>query len=328
MDTSPALLEIKNLETHLFLREGTARVVDGLSLMIKKGETLALVGESGCGKTMTAYSVMRLVPSPPGRIVGGSILFENKDLLTVSEKAMRGIRGDRISMVFQEPLTSLNPVFRIGSQIGEVLHVHRRMKKRQVRDRTLQLLTDVGIPSPHHRINDYPHQMSGGMRQRVMIAMALACEPDLIIADEPTTALDVTVQAQIMELLQHLKEKRDMAMLLITHDLGIVAETAETAAVMYAGRIMEYTDVKTLFGEPLNPYTRGLLASLPHVASGKLRAIKGMVPSLTGLPPGCKFSTRCEYAFDKCFVSEPELQDANTANGSRHLVRCWLYQRD
>jgi oligopeptide/dipeptide ABC transporter ATP-binding protein len=324
---STNLLEIENLQTHLLLNEGTARVVDKLSLCIHRGETLALVGESGCGKTMTAYSIMRLVPSPPGKIVGGSIIFEGENILTISEKKMQRIRGDKISMVFQEPLTSLNPVFRIGSQIAEVLQVHRNMKKKQALEHAVHLLKDVGIPSPEQRIRNYPHQMSGGMRQRVMIAIALACKPKLMIADEPTTALDVTVQAQIMELLYNLKERLGMALLLITHDLGVVAETAENVAVMYAGRIMEYADVKTIFEKPLNPYTRGLLDSLPQFGRKRLKPIKGMIPPVFNLPAGCKFNTRCELVFDQCLISEPDLVPVNGDTGKKHLVRCWLHQK-
>ncbi len=318
------LIEIKNLQTHLSLTEGTARVVDTVSFSIHRGETLALVGESGCGKTMTAYSILRLVPSPPGKIVGGSILFEGEDLLTIPEKRMRAIRGNKITMVFQEPLTSLNPVFKVGSQIAEVLQVHRRMSKKNALEHAVNLLRDVGIPSPEQRIRDYPHQMSGGMRQRVMIAMAIACEPKLIIADEPTTALDVTVQAQIMELLNLLKKKKETALLLITHDLGVVAETAQKVAVMYAGRIMEYADVTTMFKNPLNPYTKGLMNSLPRAGTERLQPIQGMVPPIFNLPLGCKFNTRCEDVFDKCLAAEPDLVTAN-GNGA-HFVRCWLHQ--
>jgi len=317
------LLDIQNLETHLRLEEGIAKVVDRVSFSIKRGETLALVGESGCGKTMTAYSILRLVPSPPGKIAGGKILFEGEDIVNATEKRMREIRGNRIAMIFQEPLTSLNPVFKVGAQISEVLQIHRKMKKKEALKITVELLKDVGIPSPEQRINDYPHQMSGGMRQRVMIAMALACDPDLLIADEPTTALDVTVQSQIMDLLNSIKKKHNMSLLLITHDLGVVAETAKNVAVMYAGRIMEYADVNSLFESPQNPYTIGLLASLPHFGKERLKPIKGMVPMIHDLPAGCKFNTRCEYAFKKCFESEPDLVDLGTNNGCRHLVRCW-----
>ncbi len=324
---SSSLLEIEDLRTYLFLTEGTARVVDGVSLGIRKGETLALVGESGCGKTMTAYSVLRLIPEPPGKIVGGRIVFDGEDILSIPDKQMRKIRGDQIAMVFQEPLTSLNPVFRIGSQIAEVLQVHRKMRKRDAMDQAVKLLQDVGIPSPEKRIMDYPHQMSGGMRQRVMIAIAIACEPKLIIADEPTTALDVTVQAQIMELLKQLNEKKEMSLLLITHDLGVVAEAAENVAVMYAGRIMEHTDVATIFSNPLNPYTTGLLGSVPRAGSERLKPIKGIVPPALSLPAGCKFSTRCEQVFDRCLTEEPDLVDVDNSNdGRKHLVRCWLHK--
>lgn len=321
------LLEVKNLQTHLLLSEGTAKVVDNVSFNLQKGETLALVGESGCGKTMTAYSIMRLIPSPPGKIVGGQIMFEGENLLTLPENRMRAIRGDRISMVFQEPLTSLNPVFRVGNQIAEVLQVHRNMNKRDALDTSIKFLKDVGIPSPEKIVRDYPHQLSGGMRQRVMIAMALACGPRLIIADEPTTALDVTVQAQIMELLQHLKENHEMALLLITHDLGVVAETAQNVAVMYAGRIFEYTDVKTIFKNPLNPYTKGLLDSLPQRNRGRLTPIHGMIPPIIDLPAGCKFNTRCTHVFDKCLAAEPDLIDVKGNGADQHLVRCWLYEK-
>ena len=323
---SSPLLEIKNLKTYFYVREGIAKAVDGVDLTIDRGETLALVGESGCGKSVTAYSILRLVPSPPGKIVEGEILFEGENLLGLAENKLREIRGNKISMVFQDPLTSLNPVFKIGMQIAEMLQVHRNTPKKEALESAVQLLKDVGIPSPEQRIHDYPHQMSGGMRQRVMIAMALACEPQLIIADEPTTALDVTVQAQILDLLNHLKQTRDLALLLITHDLGIVAETAQNVAVMYAGRIMEYTDVATLFQSPLNPYTQGLLLSLPRPEGKRLTPIKGMVPPILNLPVGCKFSTRCPHVFDKCTTEEPDLINKQEAGAKRHLVRCWLHQ--
>ena len=320
------LLEIKNLKTYFFVREGIARAVDGIDLTINRGETLALVGESGCGKSVTAYSILRLVPSPPGKIVCGEIFFEGKNLLSLTEKKLRDIRGSKISMVFQDPLTSLNPVFKIGMQIAEMLQVHRNKRKKEALECAVQLLKDVGIPSPEQRIYDYPHQMSGGMRQRIMIAMALSCDPQLIIADEPTTALDVTVQAQIIDLLHHLKQTRDLALLLITHDLGIVAETAQNVAVMYAGRIMEYTNVTTLFQNPLNPYTQGLLLSLPQSGGKRLTPIKGIIPPILNLPLGCKFSTRCPYVFEKCTTEEPPLINKQEASAKRHLVRCWLHQ--
>ncbi|MCX8043676.1 MAG: ABC transporter ATP-binding protein [Desulfobacterota bacterium] len=320
------LLEVKNLCTILQSDSGIARVVDNVSFQVHSGETLALVGESGCGKTMTAFSLMRLLPSPPCIIAGGTALLGGEDLLTLPEKKMRQIRGNRIAMVFQEPLTSLNPVFRIGDQIAEVLHVHRGMNKKDARERAVELLRDVGIPSPESRIFSYPHQLSGGMRQRVMIAMALACDPALLIADEPTTALDVTVQAQIMELFQSLQRRKTMGILLITHDLGIVAETAHTVAVMYAGTIVEYTDVMSLFRRPLHPYTQGLLDSLPRPEVKRLRPIPGMVPPLDNLPNGCRFHTRCSFADKRCREQEPELLPFSGNSAQQiHLVRCWQY---
>jgi oligopeptide/dipeptide ABC transporter ATP-binding protein len=323
--TAP-LLEIKNLNTYFFVREGIARAVDGVDLTLHTGETLALVGESGCGKTVTAYSILRLIQSPPGKIVSGEILFDGINLLDLPEKDLREIRGNKISMIFQDPLISLNPVFKVGLQVAEVLQVHRRMKKRAALEHAVKLFRDVGIPSPERRINDYPHQMSGGMRQRVMIAMALACEPQLIIADEPTTALDVTVQAQILDLLQHLKQERGMALLLITHDLGVVAETAQNVAVMYAGKIMEYAEVHELFKHPLNPYTQGLLESLPQSGEKRLTPIKGMVPPILNLPAGCKFNTRCPHVFAACLRAEPPLINTTDKGAVQHLVRCWLYE--
>jgi oligopeptide/dipeptide ABC transporter ATP-binding protein len=323
---SAALLDIRNLKTYFFIREGVAKAVDGVDLIVRRGETVALVGESGCGKSVTAYSILRLIPSPPGKIVAGEIFFSGEDLLLLPEHRLREIRGNEISMVFQDPLTSLNPVFRIGAQVAEVLQVHRSLRKQDALGYAIQLLKDVGIPAPEQRIRDYPHQMSGGMRQRVMIAMALACEPQLIIADEPTTALDVTVQAQILELLHGLKKSRDMALLLITHDLGVVAETAQRVAVMYAGRIMEQADVAALFQNPLNPYTRGLLASLPRSGEKRLTPIKGMVPPILELPHGCKFNTRCPCVFDRCLLEEPRLLPVNSSAAQQHLVRCWLHQ--
>jgi len=323
---SACVLEIKNLRTALLLDEGTAHVVDGVTLSVHRGETLALVGESGCGKTMTAFSILRLLPSPSAKIVSGNIMFENQNLVSVPEKKMREIRGNKISMIFQEPLTSLNPVLKIGEQIAETLRVHKQTTRREALAHAVALLEAVGIASPGQRVRDYPHQLSGGMRQRVMIAMALACGPELVIADEPTTALDVTVQAQIMDLLQSLKEKRNTALILITHDLGVVAETAQNVAVMYAGRIVEYAAVTTLFHNPLSPYTRGLLESLPGNVSQRLKPIKGMIPSVWELPGGCKFSTRCEQVFEKCLAEEPDLINHPTQSDSNHLVRCWLYE--
>jgi len=317
------LLEVKNLKTSFFTERGIARAVDDVSLCISEGQTLSIVGESGCGKSVTALSVMRLIPDPPGKIVDGSICFEGTNLLSLSEKQMRDIRGNKISMIFQEPMTSLNPVFRVGEQISEVIRLHQKVGKKEGTDRAITLLKQVGIPSPETRVNDHPHQMSGGMRQRVMIAMALACNPRLIIADEPTTALDVTIQAQILELMEKLRESTGTAILLITHDLGVVAETAEQVVVMYAGRVVEEAQVKTLFNNPLHPYTQGLMRSIPGVSSEKkarLEAIPGMVPSLLDLPAGCKFNDRCRHASQQCLEEEPGL---TVKEG--HAVRCWLY---
>ena len=322
----PVLLEVDNLQTQLDLAQGSARVVDHVSFTVGSSQTLALVGESGCGKTMTAYSILRLLPSPPAAIAGGRILFNGVNLLDLPEQKMRKIRGGKISMIFQEPLTSLNPVFRIGGQIAEVLQVHKDLSRQDALEKAVELLRDVGIPSPEKRIRDYPHQMSGGMRQRVMIAIAIACKPQLLIADEPTTALDVTVQAQIMELLLSLKQQHNMALLLITHDLGVVAEAAQDVAVMYAGRIVEYTDVKNLFANPHNPYTQGLLNSLPQPGVSRLKPIRGMIPSIFELPRGCKFCTRCDKAFDLCLQQEPDLDNIAPAGEKPHFVRCWLYQ--
>jgi oligopeptide/dipeptide ABC transporter ATP-binding protein len=321
------LLKIQDLKTYFFTEEGVAKAVDGVSLSLQEKETLALVGESGCGKSVTALSVLRLIPDPPGKIVGGNILFNGINLLELTEKEMRKIRGNKISMIFQEPLTSLNPVFRVGNQIAEAIQLHQRLHKKNAWEKSVEMLKLVGIPSPEKRVKDYPHQLSGGMRQRVMIAMALSCHPQLLIADEPTTALDVTIQAQILDLISSLKEKLGMALLLITHDLGVVAETAQTVAVMYAGRIVEYADVKELFSNPLHPYTQGLLHSLPRInLDGKektrLEAIPGTIPPILNLPEGCKFSTRCPQVFDLCREAEPALKEVR----KNHFVRCWLYR--
>jgi len=322
----PVLLEVDNLQTQLHLPQGSAHVVDHVSFTLSSSQTLALVGESGCGKTMTAFSILRLLPSPPASITGGRILFNGDNLLAINENKMRRIRGGKISIIFQEPLTSLNPVFTIGSQISEVVQVHKNISAKAACETAVQLLRDVGIPSPERRIRDYPHQMSGGMRQRVMIAMAIACNPQLLIADEPTTALDVTVQAQIMALLTGLQKNHRMALLLITHDLGIVAEAADDVAVMYAGRILEYTDVNTLFANPASPYTQGLLNSLPRPGIERLKPIRGMIPSVFELPTGCKFCTRCDKAFDLCMRHEPELLNIARQGEAAHFVRCWLFQ--
>ena len=319
------LIQVKNLKTYFLTDRGVAKAVDDVSFDIREGETLAIVGESGCGKSVTALSIMGLIPNPPGEVVGGSIHFNGKDLLKLSEREMRHIRGNNISMIFQEPMTSLNPVFQIGDQITEVLTLHQKIKTREARDRTIELLKAVRIPAPESRMNDYPHQMSGGMRQRVMIAMALACSPKMIIADEPTTALDVTIQAQILELMEQLSETTGTAILLITHNLGVVAETSHDVIVMYAGRVVEKADAHSLYGDPRHPYTQGLMGSIPGIRaddkSTKLEAIPGMVPSLFSLPKGCKFNDRCKFAFDRCVQEEPELKVINQG----HEVRCWLF---
>ena len=317
------LLNIENLSTHFFIEEGIAKAVDGLDLVVSSGETLGIVGESGCGKSMTALSILRLVPDPPGRIVAGKIYFNGLNLLELSDLEMRKIRGNEISMIFQEPMTSLNPVFTIGDQLSETLRFHLKLSKKEALNRSVELLKTVGIPSAESRVKDYPHQLSGGMRQRVMIAIALSCDPKLMIADEPTTALDVTIQAQILDLMQALKEKTQAAIILITHDLGVVAETAQRVAVMYAGRIYEFAKADELFENPLHPYTKGLMQSIPTIETKveHLYVIPGIVPSLRNLPAGCKFCDRCENVWDKCRKQEPELIDA----GQEHRVRCWLY---
>lgn len=318
------LLQVDHLSTFFFTDRGTIRAVDDVSFSLESGKTLALVGESGCGKSVTALSIMRLIPAPPGRIVSGRVLFDGVDLLRLSEPDMRHVRGNKISMIFQEPMTSLNPVFRVGDQIAEVLELHQKLSRKDALDRAVELLRMVGIPSAASRLRDYPHQMSGGMRQRVMIAMALACNPRLLIADEPTTALDVTIQAQILELMDDLRRTTGAAVLLITHDLGVVAETAEHVVVMYAGRVVEEAPVRDLFHQPLHPYTQGLLRSIPSMVSDekrRLEAIPGVVPSLLALPPGCKFHDRCRFVMDCCFTEEPTL----TAWKPGHQVRCWLY---
>ena len=323
---SRRLLDVINLETH-FVSEGVVvSAVDGVSLHVNEGDTLGLVGESGCGKTVTALSIMRLIPDPPGKIAGGEIIFEGQDLLKLKEAEMRKVRGSRISMIFQEPMTSLNPVFKIGEQISEVVRIHQRLSRKDAIGVSVDMLKLVGLPSPEKRISEYPHQMSGGMRQRVMIAMALSCRPKLVIADEPTTALDVTIQAQIMDLMKRLKEEIGMSIILITHDLGIIAETAQYVAVMYAGKIAEYSNVKELFKRPKHPYTMGLLNSLPRINADqtvkkRLAVIPGMVPGPSDLPKGCRFSPRCKHVMSICTEREPELIEETRG----HLVSCWKY---
>jgi peptide/nickel transport system ATP-binding protein len=316
------LLQVSGLSTHFTLPAGTLKVVDDIDLSIAESETLAIVGESGCGKSMTALSIMRLVPSP-GAIVSGEILFEGRNLLTVSDSQMQKIRGNRISIIFQEPMTSLNPVFRIGDQIAEGLLLHRKISKHEAREITVEMLNRVGIPSPSSRYNDYPHQLSGGMRQRVMIAMALSCEPRLLIADEPTTALDVTIQAQILEIIDELKHEYGMGLLLITHDLGVVAERSHRTAIMYAGKIVETGPTDRVLGCPLHPYTEGLLASLPQRAKPgeSLSAIPGQVPNLLLGLPGCGFCERCPKRDWKCSSEPPPLREQEAG----HFVRCWKH---
>jgi oligopeptide/dipeptide ABC transporter ATP-binding protein len=317
------LLEVNNLQTFFFTGDGLVKAIAGIDFTIDRGETLALVGESGCGKSMTALSLLRLIPEP-GRIVNGDILFDGIDLLHMPEEEIRRMRGDHIGMIFQEPMTSLNPVFRIGDQIMETLQLHRGHNKREATELAAELLHKVGIPEARQRLKDYPHQLSGGMRQRVMIAMALACDPQLLIADEPTTALDVTIQAQIMDLLGQIKAERDMATLLITHDLGVVAENADRVAIMYAGLIMETAPVKDLYGDPQHPYTRGLLACIPRVGERRKRLvpIEGSVPRAGAAETGCSFLDRCSEAFAPCRGKCPPLKEVQPG----HWVRCWQVQ--
>ena len=319
------LLEIKNLSTYFYVRGYVAKAVDNVSLSIPAGQTLGLVGESGCGKSVTAHSIIRLIPEPPGKIESGEIIFNSDNLLDFSESQMRKIRGNRISMIFQEPMTSLNPVFSVGDQVGEVIRLHQKLSRKATRERVMDMFQLVGIPAAEQRLDDYPHQMSGGMRQRVMIAMALACTPQLMIADEPTTALDVTIQAQILDLMNKLKDETGAAILFITHDLGVIAEMAQNVAVMYAGKIMEYTDVKTLYADPKNPYTVGLLQSIPVLGKenkeSRLDTISGTVPSLLNLPSGCLFSDRCPDVFADCRQIEPAMYEV----GNNHSVRCLKY---
>jgi oligopeptide/dipeptide ABC transporter ATP-binding protein len=304
------LIQVKNLQTSFFTPEGEVRAIDGISFEIAEGKTLGLVGESGCGKSVTSLSIMRLIQSPPGKIVGGEIFYRGKDLLKLGNEAMRKIRGNEISMIFQEPMTSLNPVFTVGNQIGEAIKLHQGLGKKETRQKTIDMLHLVNIADPESRVDSYPHQLSGGMRQRVMIAMALSCNPSLLIADEPTTALDVTIQAQILELMKALQQKIGMALLLITHDLGVVAEQADEVAIMYAGKIVERAHTEAIFNRPFHPYTVGLLNSLPSVGGAKkkrLDAIPGVVPNPLNLPSGCRFRDRCPKAADACAQSEPQL---------------------
>ncbi|MBC7194523.1 MAG: ABC transporter ATP-binding protein [Caldisericia bacterium] len=320
------LLETKDLKTYFYTDEGVVRAVDGVDIKISVGETLGLVGESGCGKSVTSLSIMRLVPWPPGKIVGGEIYFKGEDLLKKTEEEMRRIRGSQISMIFQEPMTSLNPVFTVGYQISEAILIHQDVTEEEAKKRAIEMLNLVGIPDPEKRYNEYPHQLSGGMRQRVMIAMALSCNPDLLISDEATTALDVTIQAQILELMKDLKRKIGMAILMITHNLAIIAEMADNVAVMYSGKIVEYSDVRTIFKSPQHPYTYGLLNSIPLVTrrrkkGERLPIIEGVVPNPYHLPKGCYFNPRCPYATKICREEEPKLEEI----APNHFVKCWNY---
>lgn len=324
------ILELKDLHTHFHTPEGVVRAVDGVTYSLKSGETLGVVGESGCGKSVTALSILNLVPQPPGRIFGDGIMFEGKDLTKLPPKEMRAIRGNNIAMIFQEPMTSLNPVFTIGFQISEAIMLHQGLKKREAMDRSAEMLDLVGIPLPRQRVREYPHQLSGGMRQRAMIAMALSCNPKILLADEPTTALDVTIQAQILDLMMKLKEEFGTAIILITHDLGLVAETCERVVVMYAGKVVEEAPIREIFGNPLHPYTQGLLGSVPKLESDRstgrvdrvrLQEIPGIVPSLNLLPTGCSFNPRCKDVMDKCHEEEPQLKEVTPG----HFVRCLLH---
>ncbi len=318
------LLRVENLKTYFYTTEGVVRAVDGVDLVVREGEVLGLVGESGCGKSVTSLSILRLI-APPGRIVEGQVTFDGVDLLKLSEHEMLQYRGNRISMIFQQPTSCLNPVYKVGDQIAEVLMVHRGMSRDEAWQRSTMLLEEVGVPDAARRMHAYPHELSGGMAQRVMIAMALANEPELLIADEPTTALDVTVQAQILELMKELRKRHGTAIILITHDLGVVAEMADNVAVMYAGKIVEYADAYSLFEEPLHPYTQALLASIPVLGINKdrLEVIPGSVPNMLNLPSGCRFHPRCAKRFEPCDKAEPELLPYNGQATRR--VRCWLY---
>ena len=317
------LIEVKKLVTQFSGKNGTVTAVDGVSFSIKKGKTLGVVGESGCGKSVTSMSILRLIPSHSGKIASGEILFKGKDLTQITDKEMRQIRGNEIAMIFQDSMTGLNPVMTVGKQLVETITAHTTMEKKEAWEKAEEMLMKVGIPSPGQRLKEYPHQLSGGMRQRVMIAMALSCNAALFIADEPTTALDVTIQAQILELMRELKEKENKSIMLITHDMGVVAEMADDVMVMYAGKEMEYGGVKMIFREPLHPYTQGLLMSIPRLdqdSSERLFNIPGSVPDLNDMPKGCRFCTRCKFACDKCFEQEPDLYEVGDQK-----VRCWKY---
>lgn len=321
------LLEVKGLKTHFFSNKGTSKAVDGVNLVLHKGETLGIVGESGCGKSITSLSILRLIPSPPGKIVEGSILYKGQDLVSMTENQLRKIRGNDISMIFQEPMTSLNPVISVGEQIAEGIRLHEKLSKKDAWEKAVEMLRLVGIPSPEKRAKQEPFQLSGGMRQRVMIAMALACSPEILIADEPTTALDVTIQAQILKLIKELQVKLGMGVMMITHDLGVVAETCDTVVVMYAGNVVEYASKEELFRNPKHPYTQGLLASLPKINEDHeyLPTITGNVPSPFSQVQGCRFANRCPYAIALCNTKAPELTFTQEGEGQ---VRCWMYSKE
>ncbi|MDR1060591.1 MAG: ABC transporter ATP-binding protein [Clostridiales bacterium] len=320
-----ALLEVKGLETQFRVGKKTITAVGGIDFTVGERETLAIVGESGSGKSVTALSIMRLVPNPPGRVTGGEVVFGGEDLLRKTKAEMRDVRGNQISMIFQEPMTSLNPVYTIGNQLSETFRRHQKLGRKKALERSAEMLDRIGIPAAAERLGSYPHQLSGGMRQRVMIAMALCCNPRLLIADEPTTALDVTIQAQILDLIRQLKERQEMSVLIITHDLGVVAEVAQRVVVMYGGMIMECSGARELFLEPLHPYTRGLLASIPRMGTSRskpLSTIRGIVPDLSRLPEGCVFSPRCDSCAERCRRERPPMRDMPSGRS----VRCWLYE--
>ena len=324
------ILDIRDLKTFFYTYDGVAKAVDGISYRLSVGEPLGIVGESGCGKSVSALSILRLIPDPPGRIVEGQIFFKETNLLELAYDRMREIRGNRISMIFQEPMTSLNPVFTVGNQIAEAFRLHQGLKRKEALEKSIDTLKLVNMPSPEKCVSQYPHELSGGMRQRAMIAMALACNPEILIADEPTTALDVTIQAQIIDLMLQLKEELGMAIILITHDLGIIAETVKRVIVMYAGKIVEEAPTRTIFKTPLHPYSQGLLQSMPRLGDKvrlgrvRLQEIPGVVPSLYELPAGCRFSTRCSHAMEICRKEEPDLEEID----ERHFCRCWLTHKE
>ncbi|MCJ7789492.1 MAG: ABC transporter ATP-binding protein [Candidatus Atribacteria bacterium] len=321
------LLQVKDLKTYFYTDDGIVKAVDGIDFTIKKGETLGMVGESGCGKSVSALSILQLVQDPPGEIINGEIWFKGEDLLKKKPEQMRKIRGNDISMIFQEPMTSLNPVYTIGEQISEAIILHQKLNKGNALEKTVEMLKLVGIANPERRVHGYPHELSGGQRQRVMIAMALSCNPDLLIADEPTTALDVTIQAQILELIKKLKDEIGMAVLMITHNLGVIAEVSDHVVVVYAGKAVEYADVTSIFKHPKHPYAMALQKSIPQLTDKpgvKLEVIEGNIPDPLALPTGCKFHPRCKFAINICKKKEPELEEI----GDNHIVRCWMYNKE